>query len=872
MAKGRDVDDLDDVAEGILRCVPFSLLNLRRFLKVGARTTLARAPGLAKRDDVEILGRKVQREFRKNKNLFSVVTKCATSELDTVFWIGTLRTVVVVVQAILFEPFLDELTRRSNHLRIYTLGFAIVATSVLNVIFLARELFEVALFGWRSKTAMIWVLHEKLLKTTMGAIDKEGTSKVYTMLTSDALRFEAVIVYYGKWFSFLGTSSAFGVMVFTLGLAPALAGTGALAMLIAAQLRLSRIFYRKRRAIVACTDDRIRFTGEVLQSLTAVKTCGWEDAMLETIAKKRRIEFNAIKFTQQLRSLSMGLYYVSQILAAFAAFSTHAALRPRGFLRRSGNLTVGKTASVLALLWVARDFMYYLSNHALTIPEVVVACNRMGHFLQLPEVRKSSDDDDGKKKDHSDVLLVARDAAFAWPDTTTTTSEEEEEKAEETREKMPVVSSVNFSVRRGELVAVVGETGCGKSALLRACLDELVPVGGILTKSTKKFIAFCPQRAWNVSGSVRENILLGGGGCSVDEDAYTKALEAAALDKDCAVWPAGDATIVGEKGLTLSGGQAARLALARCVYACGTGRADLALLDDPLSAVDPKVARHLVDHCIKRSLCRDLNIGVVLATHQRQFLHLADTIVALDGDGAALPPDQVILAAGANNEKNHDDQEDEARKEVEPTTPSQQPAVEVVSKEDRVVGKVRVGTWMDFVSAGGWWFTAIVIVIFVCSEASRMTSDLTLLRWADRERERLRSDLYYRYTAFVGIVAVLGIVQRGMWFYATLRSSSALHGRAIHRVLHAPLAWIQANPFGRIINRFSADVATIDDLLSLSMCDFMICFLTTLAPFAFACLAFPPVAAAIPIIGRILWTTMRFVSKTMNESETVSAT
>ena len=385
-------------------------------------------------------------------------------------------------------------------------------------------------------------------------------------------------------------------------------------------------------------------------------------------------------------------------------------------------------------------------------------------------------------------------------------------------------------------------------------------------------IALSPQRSWNVSGSVRDNVLLGGGDAPVDETAYGATLEAVALDADCDAWQDGDGTVVGEKGLTLSGGQAARLALARCVYACAVGRTQLALLDDPLSAVDPKVAAHLVDDCIRRRLCNDLQVGVVLATHQRQFLDRADRVLVLGPGGKPLAYGSFKEIPADTGGGGHPPEGGGGGNGAKPTEETKPPrrdpsrsVSQVVSKEDREVGVVTWKTWSEFIGSGGPSLVVVVLSMFVAAQAMVMYSDYLVLRWSERRRHRTSSDIYRRYVIFVAAACLLAGLRGVLFFTATLRAATSLHARAIRNVVHAPMAWIQANPFGRILNRFSSDMAQTDDMLSVFMLEFATLFFLMMGSILFACAAVPPLILLLPVLLYAGLQTKRYVSKTMNE-------
>ncbi|PIO74854.1 ABC transporter, ATP-binding protein [Teladorsagia circumcincta] len=197
--------------------------------------------------------------------------------------------------------------------------------------------------------------------------------------------------------------------------------------------------------------------------------------------------------------------------------------------------------------------------------------------------------------------------------------------AEEEGEDLYAVKNLNLEANPGDLVAVIGPVGSGKSSLLSSLLCEARRISGKLTVSGK--IGYCSQDVWIFSGTIRDNILFG---CDYDQENYRRALEISALSNDIAQFPRGDAVLVGDRGTSLSGGQKARIALARAIYS----DADVFLLDDPLSAVDATVGRFLFEKCI----CGHLkNKVVVLVTHQIQFLHHATKVLLMkNGDVVAV--------------------------------------------------------------------------------------------------------------------------------------------------------------------------------------------------------------------------------------------
>ncbi|GMF01009.1 unnamed protein product [Ambrosiozyma monospora] len=187
-------------------------------------------------------------------------------------------------------------------------------------------------------------------------------------------------------------------------------------------------------------------------------------------------------------------------------------------------------------------------------------------------------------------------------------------------EQFPGLENINLEIKKGEFVVITGPIGSGKTSLLSA-------ISGVMQKQRGNIqidgsILSCGY-PWVQNETVRENILFG---LPYDKEKYTVVTESCSLGIDFDQLPGGDLTEVGERGVTLSGGQKARINLARAVYA---GK-DIILLDDVLSAVDAKVGRHIVNNCLLGYLKDKTR---VLATHQLSMIGSADKVVFLNGDG-----------------------------------------------------------------------------------------------------------------------------------------------------------------------------------------------------------------------------------------------
>jgi ABC-type multidrug transport system ATPase subunit len=297
-----------------------------------------------------------------------------------------------------------------------------------------------------------------------------------------------------------------------------------------------------------------------------------------------------------------------------------------------------------------------------------------------------------------------------------------------------MLKDIHLSVGRDELIGVIGTVGSGKSSLLAALAGDMRKTGGKGILGATR--AFCPQYAWIQNATVKENVIFGR---DYNGSWYNKVVDACALRPDLEMLPAGDATEIGERGITISGGQKQRLNIARAIYF----DADIVLLDDPLSAVDAHVGRHIMDNAIcglLKGKCR------ILATHQLHVISRCDRIVWMDG-GRIRAVDtydnlmakdvdfQKLLASTAAEghdeeaEKEAVDGKDEKKGEKE-KMPRRKRGGPLMTVEDRAVSAVSMQVYLAYVkAAGGYWVFPLVILALILSMGSNIMTSQWLAWW-----------------------------------------------------------------------------------------------------------------------------------------------
>ena len=315
---------------------------------------------------------------------------------------------------------------------------------------------------------------------------------------------------------------------------------------------------------------------------------------MECEVLKRKRETNFLKQRAYLTGLTHGLLNFAPHIIAGITFLTALYLEDVRAFKASNVFTILTYGATLSLyMRVFQAGMYVLNE--------TKSCNqRFQDALLLPERQTTKHDPESSSARPGYARFQNYSAVY--PGST-----------------QPSIKNLDFEIKKGSLLGVIGPVGSGKSTLMNVFLDETEDYAG--KKELSRNISIAPQEAWIFEGSIRENILMG---TKYDEKLYKQVTKAACLIADFNILPNGDQTLVGDKGVTLSGGQRARVGLARAIYA----KADLYILDDPLAAVDPEVAAEIYEKCVQGFLKSKSRI---LITHQYQFLTDADNILYLDG-------------------------------------------------------------------------------------------------------------------------------------------------------------------------------------------------------------------------------------------------
>uniref|UniRef100_A0A336M188 CSON010264 protein n=1 Tax=Culicoides sonorensis TaxID=179676 RepID=A0A336M188_CULSO len=777
-----------------------------------------------------------------------------------------------------FAPGQTEISK--NEAYFYATG--IVICSLIPVLTFHPFIMFIFQVGLKLRVACCCLIYEKILALSKSATIDGINGRVINLISNDVGKFEIALAFlHDLW---KGPLELFllGYFIYReIGVAGIL-GLGFMLSFIPLQAWVGKRAASYRLKTTKRTDVRVKFMNEIIQGIQVIKMYAWEESFAKMIAKIRRKEVIAIRGGAYVRATLLSFYMVSRVSIFLSLVS---------YVYFGNNITARKVFITTSYFNVLNESMVHFWPLAITfVSEGYISVQRVLEFLLISESKPklhevsvmNGNSKDSKTKDKE----INGHASF---------SKVKEQKTIRRFHKMhegtkpqiiiqnasahwtsmgadpnPGIHNVNLKIHTG-LCTIIGPVGSGKSTLLQVVLGELeldsgqVHIDGV--------ISYASQETWLFEGSIKQNIVFIE---DFDQDRYNKVIKVCALEKDLEMFPYGDATIVGERGISLSGGQKARVSLARAVYK----KADIYLLDDPLSAVDAHVGRHIFDKCIRGFLSDKI---CVLVTHQLQYLKDVQHIIlmndaCIEAQGSykllkeqkqsilqLLPEDHSLetpvheikepdFIPNSEKPKPVDDSDDDGPEEI---------------KENQEIGAVTFQVYKRYfgaVNSKGWIFT--VFLLCLLGQAIYSGVDMFVAQWVNWEEslgaaghfleelalyigqlfglndnlnflqssnetlqnvttksegelpaDEIRQRFIIVYSILMVILAYLSIHRTFAFFYLGLRISKNLHDKMFRGVTRATMYFFNTNPSGRILNRFSKDTGNIDAVLPGALLD-----------------------------------------------------
>lgn len=603
---------------------------------------------------------------------------------------------------------------------------------------------------------------------------------------------------------------------------------------------------RRKRAIH--TDKRVDTTTSMLQAIKFCKLNHYEEKFLKRVHDARKEEMVWVRKELAYIGLTMAMTVLTPVIACALTFITFV------LVNEENTLSASDTFTTLLLFSVLRFPINYAGKLMGKAAQGLEACQRIADFFDRdssPNAKVS--EGAGFDEVTGDILplLEVNNGSFTvggYTDEMTMDNAIANSDPESTTKASFTVSGIKFEVRQSETLAIVGPVGSGKSTLLHALIGD-VPSNPADIK-IRGSVAYASQTPFILNATVRDNILFGK---EYDKDLYDKVVEACNLLPDLKqLGPAKDLTEIGERGVTLSGGQKARISIARCVYA----QPSVALFDDVLSALDAATGKFIFDRLFDSSGGKKTLLSksaVVLVTHAAHFLSRVDKILVLvRGKSVFIGTWSSLLTAktedlGANevlkslcsSVQETGDAEDSAVTQNGPTVVNiaEHKDVEhgtIMSEEERDFGLSNWRTWIKWYKyAGGISFAFLTALALTVDRGFYVANEWWLASWTRAEFEPItRFGItfsaqiegmsaqyeFIKYYVIILLISFVGAILRSQWIIqGGGRCSEKLFHEMTTRVIRAPMSYFETTPMGRILNRLTYDVEILDISLSQSM-------------------------------------------------------
>ncbi|KAH8110166.1 multidrug resistance-associated ABC transporter [Phellopilus nigrolimitatus] len=682
------------------------------------------------------------------------------------------------------------------------------------------------------------------------------------------------------------------------------------------QFALVRVMFGARLSGVKITDRRVRLTTEVLQGIRLIKFYAWEAFYAHQIGGLREKEIAKIRRIAMARAMLISVVTVIPILASVLSFITYALsghnLNPAIIFSSLQFFNIIRApllffplvlSSVSDALVALGRIGKFLNAEELEEPYLVdssstnkwsiraegdftwetvgrlggdkfggIEAREKGSAKERPAKSEKGAKDDAKgatvgarrrwwsrknKVEEKETILPTS----SKPPLSSTSSATADEPLPHTEdsiknekdhddEKPFALTSLRLRVPKGAFVAIVGRVGSGKSSLLQSLVGEMRKVDGEVVFGGS--VAYVPQQAWIMNATLRENILFGQ---EDDEEKFEEIVRACSLQQDIEMLLNGAQTEIGEKGINLSGGQKARVSLARAAYSAS----DIILLDDPLSAVDAHVGKAILEDCFVSGPLADKTR--ILVTHALHVLARTDYIYVMDGG--------VITEEGTYQDLMKDGKAFSQLIEEYEKPQDGKAKAQLMSEEERNRGAVPFSIYNQYLKhAGGAFWAPVIILLLTLMQGASVGNNLFLGFWTAESIHGFSESDY------MGVYSALGIAQAVFSFIVSftfsmvgLYASLRLFKAALTGVLRSPVSFFDTTPMGRIMSRLSKDQDTLDTQLSMVMFQLLSTFSNVLGTVALVFYTFPYLGIIFVPLSMLYYLVSKYYRKSSVETK-----
>ncbi|MCO5144478.1 MAG: ABC transporter transmembrane domain-containing protein [Oligoflexia bacterium] len=653
------------------------------------------------------------------------------------------------------------------------------------------------------------MIYKHSLRLDLGVRGKTPLGDIVNHLASDSEALGDSGIIFGEVAASVLTLVGCSVLLFVYFGWTALVSIFLLAILVPLTRKVAASFSNLDDILMKHRDKRVTLMAQILNGIRVVKYFSWEKSVASEVQNVRKDELNARKKLAVAETFATLIFVSVSTIVLFATLLVHVA---RGY-----PLSAELIFTAVSIFTLLEQPFGHLSQQISRVAAAFIGAKRISNYLKKEASNKAIHENDFDL-DSCGVELNNVSTGFEGESFS--------------------LSELSIKILPGSSTAIIGPVGSGKSTLLLSLLRELPLRSGSLSfvnayqKTINPKIAYVPQEAFIMNGSLLDNICFGE---THSDELVENSTKASCLQKDLSQLPAGLYTEIGEKGVNLSGGQKQRVSLARAIYYQPT----LAILDDPLSAVDPNTELSLVDNLLFGEW---KNITRIIATHRLSHLNRFDQIIFLDqgkiiDQGSyqeLLRNDRfreflnITLATEGDGKLASEKESSENSTAMKQKEGSSLTETRITDDEDRAYGAVKGRIFKNYMIALGGSNSRWPLIVLALFASTLLASALPILQtyWLSAVSSSgtstnividwLKTMVTDNYQAifvygFLGLLTIAGILSnRLFWLNRGLIAGRDMHNGMLKSVLGSPLRFFDATPVGRLIQRFSRDVEEVD--------------------------------------------------------------
>uniref|UniRef100_A0A8C2FK18 Uncharacterized protein n=1 Tax=Cyprinus carpio TaxID=7962 RepID=A0A8C2FK18_CYPCA len=736
----------------------------------------------------------------------------------------------------------------------YLYAVLLLVVAFLQSVILQQYFQRCFILGMKVRTSLMAAVYKKALVVSNDSRKEPTAGEIVNLMSADAQRFNDVTNFiHLLWSCPLQIALAIAFLWIELG-PSVLAGLLVMVLMVPINGWLATKSRGFQMENMKFKDKRMKIINDILNGIKVLKYYAWESSFEAQVQEIREKELKVMRKFAYLSSVSTFIFSCAPAIVSLATFAVFVSVSPDNILDAEKAFTSISLFNILR--FPLAMFPQLISIMVQVLEEIHAVTEAFNWYLPIKsEQMLSSFPELG-------AAVSMTDGTYTWE-----------------RDTEPVLKNVSLDIKPGRLVAVVGAVGSGKTSLISALLGELHSLKGRI--NIKGSVAFVPQQAWIQNATVMDNILFGS---NLDEERYRSVVDACALGPDLDLLPGRDQTEIGEKGINLSGGQKQRVSLARAVYSS----ADVYLLDDPLSAVDSHVGKHLFERVIgPTGLLKDKTR--ILVTHGISFLPYVDEIVVLvngvvsevgsyDGLRASKGAFSEFLetygkeeSSNANANKGLSPIQHFMRLRKNSSVRSKKDSGDkkgqrLIEKETMETGRVKFSVYLQYLRSMGWCFITWSFLFYFIQNVAFIGQNLWLSDWTEDSVEYFNTTYPNHIRDMrIGVFGALGLAQGFLVFLGTIlladgsiSASRTLHTSLLSNILKVPMVFFDTTPSGRIVNRFAK-------IIPMSFRSCILCLLGVLGTLFVICLATPIFTAVVVPMAVIYYFVQRFYVATSRQ-------